>query len=137
MSPDTAAPLFFGHWGLVIGDIYGSFSIVSSRRPIIVCANVVGETMEAGPGCPCIAGIFISCCAISLAGGLVQHFMGKKSPMKNSLLYLVFVTMSLVRGSIFSDCRVPAVATHQLARGFFGFSIPARDRPFFWVCWPP
>ncbi|HEY3914162.1 MAG TPA: type II CAAX endopeptidase family protein [Verrucomicrobiae bacterium] len=46
-----------------------------------------------------LLGIFVCCCALSLVGGLAQHFIGKAKPDENSLLYLVFVTMSL-QGSI-------------------------------------
>lgn len=46
-----------------------------------------------------LLGVFICACAFSLAGGMVQHFIGKEKPDENSLLYLLFVTMSL-QGSI-------------------------------------
>jgi uncharacterized protein len=46
-----------------------------------------------------LLGIFVCCCAVSLVGGVVQHFIGKGKPDENSLLYLVEATMSL-QGSI-------------------------------------
>ncbi len=46
-----------------------------------------------------VLGAFVCCCFLSLLGGIAQHFFGTEKPDKNSLLYLVFVTMSL-QGSI-------------------------------------
>ncbi len=46
-----------------------------------------------------LLGIFVCCSAVSLMGGVVQHFIGTGKPDENSLLYLVYATMSL-QGSI-------------------------------------
>ncbi len=74
-----------------------------------------------------LLGIFISCCALSLAGGLVQHFMGKQKPDENSLLYLVFVTMSL-QGSILLGTAVFLRSQRISWHEAFGFSISSAGQ---------
>jgi len=70
-----------------------------------------------------LLGIFVCACTISLVGGLAQHFIGKQKPDENSLLYIVFVTMSL-QGSILLATALFLRSQRIHWREAFGFSIP-------------
>lgn len=70
-----------------------------------------------------LLGIFVCACAISLTGGLVEHFIGKQKPDENSLLYLVFVTMSL-QGSIVLATGLFLRSQYISWGEAFGFSKP-------------
>ena len=73
-----------------------------------------------------LLGMFVCACAISLVGGLVQHFIGQAKPDENSLLYLVFVTMSL-QGSILLATAFFLWARRISWGEAFGFSKPQHD----------
>lgn len=68
-----------------------------------------------------LLGIFVCCCTISLVGGLAQKFAGLKKPDENSLLYLIFVTMSL-QGSILLATAIFLWANRISWGDAFGFS---------------
>lgn len=67
-----------------------------------------------------VVGAFACCATISLVGAFVEHFAGLPKPPSNSLVYLVFVTMSL-QGSMVMGAALVLWARRIKWSEAFGF----------------